>query len=300
MQCACCGRPMTGLGEFKGFRHSKCDDCGYEHFLADSTVVSSGLYQDDADYIADMEISRDHRSLLQWNHYKAIDYIQRGCRQGATVLDVGCFNGFLVRELLNRGFDAKGVDFNEVAIEFGRMKYGLGDRISTQAVEDLVPPERGYDVITLFEVIEHLPSFDRLLGVLSGCLALGGVLIISTPNARMSWRPPLDFPPHHLSRFTPEALRALVRSHGLEDVASYEQASLFDCLRNYIGLFFRANRDSSLRGGEFRMRGFVNLARRGANLFKRSIYVALYPIDRLLGSMGFRYISQVVIARRGS
>lgn len=298
MQCACCNKPMAEHGFLDGFRHAQCSSCGYEHFSDEASTVFSRLYQDDSDYIADLEISSDHRSLLQWSHGKAIDYIRKSCPSGATVLDIGCFNGFFVRELVDRGFDATGVDFNEAAVAFGHDNYGLADRISTQSIEDMVAEDRKYDVITLFEVIEHLPSFGRLLELLNLCLAPGGVLIISTPNAHMSWRPPLDFPPHHLSRFTPKSLRCLVRTYGLEDVAFYEQTSLFDCVRNYTGLYFRADRGSSLRGGEFRMHGFVNLLRRGANRAKRAIYLVLYPIDRLLWLVGFRYISQVVIARK--
>jgi len=74
---------------------------------------------------------------------------------------------------------------------------------------------------------------------ISTLLKKGGVIIISTPNSRMCWRPALDFPPHHLSRFTPEALRGCVTRFGFEPIRLFQQMSSYDLIRNYVGTFFR-------------------------------------------------------------
>lgn len=299
MKCQCCGSEMLVLGQLGAFAQMRCQSCQFEHFVAERDSIASEMYEHDVDYKDDLVLSKSHRSLIQWAHKRALLALKKagGCSPARTrVLDVGCFNGFFVKELVMRGYDAHGIDFNRDAVEFGKRCYGLGDRLRRQSLQELGLSGEKFDVVTMFEVIEHLPSPEDMLGEVLRVLKPGGLLVVSTPNSKMCWRPPLDFPPHHLSRFTPLALELLLRRSGLSFLGGEEQMSLYDLIRHRSGLLLR-RRGGSLRGGEFRSHQVSIGLRRLANAARSVVNFVFLPIDWAAHALGFRYISQVAVAR---
>lgn len=300
MICGCCGAPLTVAGSFSCFKHALCNKCGHEIFFKDDGInIASDIYETDFDYDADLSISHFHTDLLQWNHVEAVKYLSNRF-QGLKprILDIGCFNGFFVRHLLNLGFEASGIDFNNKAIEFGKSKYQLNGYIANTSIDDLLSRGVLYDIVTMFEVIEHIDEYSRLIQSAAQLIRPGGIIIISTPNSHMLWRPRLDYPPHHLCRFTPLSLNTLIGRFGFEEILHLEQSSIFDLMRNYIGSLFRQPQRASLRGGEFRYLKSVNKLRVIANRSKWFIYRIFIPIDWFAHKMGVRYIGQLIIARK--
>lgn len=299
MKCQCCSSEMLVIGEFNGYAHARCGSCQFEHFFAPENGISSEMYEQDQDYQDDLALAENPRSLVQWAHRRALLTLREMASSvpaQVRVLDVGCFNGFFVKELLTRGYDAYGVDFNADAIAFGEVNYDLKGRLSRKMLHEVEGAGQRFDVVTMFEVVEHLPEVRTLLDLVSGVLRPGGLLVLSTPNSKMCWRPPLDFPPHHLSRFAPQSLGALLESAGFVVVRTYEQMSLYDLLRHRTGLLFR-RAGGSLRGGSFRShRASIGL-RRFANGLRWAANVMLAPFDLVAYMLGYRYISQVVVAR---
>ena len=298
--CQCCGhQEMRSITQFKGYAQMLCDSCGYVRFIHLSKQVSHLLYEDDSDYNDDLSVANDFEDFIHWNHNKALRYISAKFTTGsASILDVGCFNGFFVKKLLSLGFNAKGIDFNNKALEFGRSRYGLENFISNKTLEDMLVEEKRFDVITLFEVIEHLENINDVLSKVSNLLAKNGIIIISTPNSNMCWRPDLDFPPHHLSRFSPGSLRKCVERFGFEPVQLHEQMSSYDLIRNYIGTFFREKNKNSLRGGAFKNKSSIRVLRIFMNKLKRVGWILFFPLDLVLRFFGIRYICQLVIAKK--
>ncbi len=294
--CPCCGSDeFLTEGAFRGYKHFECQICGYERFVGRETVRASD-YEDDSDYLDDIHVYPRVEDRIQWHHEKALGFIKSLSNPGLAILDVGCFDGFFVRKLCDLGYDAYGADFNRRAIADGARRFALGGRLSNKSAANLLAEGRRFDVVTMFEVIEHLEEFTQVVGDCIALLKPGGHFIISAPNNNMSWRPPLDFPPHHLSRFSPRSLEMLAVGHGLKPLKTMEQSSLYDLTRHYIGLKFRKEDSRSMRGGEFKNKGIVDPIRKFVTRSKWLAYGALKPIDRLLHMMGFRYIGQLMIA----
>lgn len=299
MACVCCGSRVTELSTYQEYQHFKCDVCGYESFYRSGSGITAGLYESDADYNDDLRVVTSSGDLILWHHLQAIKFLQSKFHAGnARTLDVGCFNGFFVKMLLSLGYDAQGVDFNKSAIAYGKEKLGLGMRVSTHTLEELFEQEERFDVITLFEVLEHLPDPKTFLGVVTKLLKDRGVLILSTPNNNMCWRPALDYPPHHLSRFTTKSLEGCLSQLEMKTLYSAEQMSTYELVRHYVGTFFRAKGSASLRGGEFKHKKLTTILRRGMNKMRKILCVLLTPIDKLLYLLGVRYISQIVVAEK--
>ena len=302
--CLCCGVDKGSLitSRYDKYNLSICKKCGFEHFLLndDNAITISGeMYESDSDYQDDLALASDHQKMLQWHHQYALHFISKANFQsGFRVLDVGCHTGFFVKELVNRGFDAYGIDFNKKCIEFGKNFYDLNERISIKTLEEIKNTGKLFDIISLFEVIEHIQNPRQLLQALISLLKPTGILILSTPNKNMCWRPPLDYPPHHLSRFTPHAIKSLLSSLGLSIVDRSEQMSFFELSRNFFGTKFRSKSAKSFRGGEFKYHKISLWVRRFLNAVRPTTYSLFRPIDILLYRMGLRYIGQVIIAKK--
>lgn len=139
---------------------------------------------------------------------------------GSRILDFGCSYGAFVHFALQKGFDAYGIDFNDEHIRAGREVLGLGDRLISGDVR-VLPNEKKYDLITLFEVIEHIENPQELIHKMHGLLEKGGYLTISCPN-EARWKPTgrifVDYPPHHLTRWRPDTLRWFLEQAGFEHI----------------------------------------------------------------------------------
>ncbi len=154
------------------------------------------------------------------------------------VLDVGCETGFFVHCCRRRGREAHGLDVSPAAVRAGRRRFG------TQALHvgspEEMPPElagRRFAAVTAFEVLEHQPEPRAFICSLVGLLRPGGLLLLSVPN-RDRWpvREFVDYPPHHLLRWSPRALRAFLVQAGLA-VEALETTSRLGSL-NYLYSYF--------------------------------------------------------------
>jgi SAM-dependent methyltransferase len=298
IKCACCGAlKVEKLANYNEFEHSNCRSCGFESFTRKSSVITSDLYENDADYVDDLNVITSPEDLILWHHSKALNFIKKEfSNRKAKTLDIGCFNGFFVKKLYSLGYDAEGIDFNRNAIDFGKKKFGLDLRISSRSLDDILLSGQKFDIITLFEVVEHIPNAQEFLHNVNKLLADKGILILSTPNKNMCWRPALDFPPHHLSRYTIKALEGYVSQLGLNTLYTAEQMSFFDLSRHYMGTFFRSKKNPSFRGGEFKNKKLTTVLRRAMNKSRGVAGILLVPIDKLLYLIGLRYVSLIIVA----
>ena len=126
------------------------------------------------------EIYRFHRNYC----YQAIGLGHHETQLGAEqrrALDVGCGNGVNLDVLLERGWDAEGIDPNREQVDV------LVSRGKSAAVADLEqavaePERRGrYLLVTMLHVIEHLSDPLALIRATANLLAAGGVLVFETP-----------------------------------------------------------------------------------------------------------------------
>lgn len=300
MVCFCCQSQMDCASTPSSFMEYSCKACGLEHYRA-AERAELPAYADDADYISDLRSGGRYQDLLQWHHRIALRLARRHFSHPASTrcLDYGAFSGFFVRSLLEEGFDAVGCELNSSAVEFGLRNYNLGSRLITHEEWSTRRQDKRYNLITLFEVLEHVPEPADLVVQLRDRLESGGLIMVSTPNKAMLWRPPLDYPPHHLSRFSHTSLRNLLAASGLQVLHTYEQMSVFDLSRHYIGSKFRNAAKRSMRGGRHRGGRMVAFAKCAANRFRPALHILCRPVDSLLHHLGYRYISQLFIAGKG-
>jgi SAM-dependent methyltransferase len=106
-------------------------------------------------------------------------------RKRLALLDVGCGAGVMAGHLRRYGY-VSAIDFSRPAVELGREL--LPDvRFLVGTVDDLAEGEI-FDVITLFDVFEHIRLEDRapLFAQLDTRLAAAGQLFLSTPHPKLT------------------------------------------------------------------------------------------------------------------
>ncbi|MBZ0254734.1 methyltransferase domain-containing protein, partial [bacterium] len=112
--------------------------------------------------------------------------VKQYVRDSARWLDVGCAYGFQIEEAAKAGFDACGVDISSYALA----QYKNGAKSAAQGVAEQLPYVDGsVDVVSAFDLVEHLHDPAAFLDEAERVLSSSGVLLIATPDPIYFKRP---------------------------------------------------------------------------------------------------------------
>jgi 2-polyprenyl-3-methyl-5-hydroxy-6-metoxy-1,4-benzoquinol methylase len=101
------------------------------------------------------------------------------------LLDVGSGLGYFVKRVSDfPSWQVFGCEISKQAVDFARTKLELPNVFCGRA-EDSGFPEKSFDIITLWDVIEHIPDPSHLLSYLSSLLTDEGMLFVHTPNVNI-------------------------------------------------------------------------------------------------------------------
>jgi 2-polyprenyl-3-methyl-5-hydroxy-6-metoxy-1,4-benzoquinol methylase len=144
------------------------------------------------------------------------------------LLDVGVGAGAFLHYARHRGWDAHGLDVQK---EFARSIYErTGIPIYVGKLEDAEIQAQRFDAVTMWDVIEHVPSPRATLAAAAAVVRPGGILALSTINAAslnarlfgghwIFWNRSGRVP-EHLQAFTPDTLRRALYDTGFVPVAA--------------------------------------------------------------------------------
>lgn len=96
------------------------------------------------------------------------------------VLDVGCAGGAFLRAAGMEGLRVTGIEPSKWLGEYGRREYGLDIRTGVLEGQDF--PEKSFDIITMWDVIEHVPNPHRDLKHIHTLLKDEGIFIVNYPD----------------------------------------------------------------------------------------------------------------------
>lgn len=115
--------------------------------------------------------------------FKTVSSLLQTESGGARLLDIGCSSGALLGSARRHGFDVEGVEPAAEAAEYAR---STGLTVFQGYLQDACYPAASFDVVTLMEVIEHLPDPSALLKEVWRVLKPNGVFVVGTGNGA-SW-----------------------------------------------------------------------------------------------------------------
>lgn len=118
-----------------------------------------------------------------WADHFARYAFARRFAAGQRVLDAGCGVGYGAAELSLDAAAVTGIDISPEAIAQARTFYPLPNlRFTAGSCTHLPFPNGAFDLVTAFEVIEHLTDYRALIAECSRVTAPGGLFLVSTPN----------------------------------------------------------------------------------------------------------------------
>lgn len=151
-------------------------------------------------------------------HKRCREVIRRAGPSG-RILDVGCATGIFLNGMQQRGWQAVGVEPSHYAVEYARSRFGLD--VVEGFLEEAHFPGESFDAVSLWDVLEHVPSPADTLAEIARLLKPGGWLVLSLPNPE-SWERGWFGPywagwdvPRHFHLFNRAVLKRYLENAGL-------------------------------------------------------------------------------------
>lgn len=191
-----------------------CRSCSFVfmHRIPDAEELN--LYYSKYSYIKEAYLS----PITIKSYQKLLDEFET-YRQTGNLLDVGCGRGWFLEIAKQRGWNVFGTEYSETSIRLCRNK-GIDMKEGVLNAQDF--DNLQFDVITSFEVIEHLSDPAAHVREIQKLLRQGGLFYCTTPNfnalqryIRKSNYSIITYP-EHLSYFTKSTLCLLAKKHDLK------------------------------------------------------------------------------------
>ncbi len=157
------------------------------------------------------------------------------------LLDLGCGGGLFLRLAQKNGWEVFGIELSAHACEQLRQKFGI--TVHNGNLENATWPDSYFDVITLWEVLEHLIEPVQQLLLVNRKLKLNGLLGVSTPNSdyyrykvlllgrlysaasKAIWPHPYE----HVQYFSLESLKSILNKTGFEIITARASDHMTSC-----------------------------------------------------------------------
>ena len=212
-ECLICkSEKLNLMKDYKTAHLCQCKDCGFvfsKQIPTEIELVNHYNQYSRNDYLSPLTIKR-YNVLL--------DYFEK-YRKNNKLLDVGCGVGYFLYEAQKRGWEVYGTEYTNDAIKICQEK---NINVSKGVLEPKNYELEKFDVITSFEVIEHINNpIDELTNFYK-ILRKGGLVYVTTPNfnSLLRYRLKSDYNvicfPEHLSYYTPNTLNKVFTRVGFK------------------------------------------------------------------------------------
>lgn len=252
--CGLCGSESRELSfEEPPFSVVRCRDCGLVYVtprLRDASllehVYDEGYWTSSAAKERGYTDYRADEPFYLRTYRRRLPIVRRHFDAPGRVLDVGCAAGYFLRVMAEEGWDVTGLEPSEQIRPTAQEAVGA-DRVLGGLLED-APFEAGsFDLVTFWDVIEHIPDFVGALGRARALLAPGGKVLIETQNvssraARLLGRRWQHYKhAEHIYHFDPRSFGTALANAGLRTVENTPWLG-----GKYVSLAFVAERAGRL------------------------------------------------------
>ncbi len=219
--CPVCEAEGTHIYNKDGFHIARCAECKtlfVENPPRDTSFVYDAGYFFGSAHGGGYGSYDAEKETMRRTFEQCLDMIAEH-KQGGSLFDVGAATGYFLAIARERGYQVSGIDISPAATEEAKKK---GIDVATGTFETIHYPENAFNVVTMFDVLEHVPSPRSLLAHAQSILKTGGIVMGSTPdsgsiNARlMGKRWHMLFPPEHLVLMNDRSLRLALAKEGFE------------------------------------------------------------------------------------
>jgi 2-polyprenyl-3-methyl-5-hydroxy-6-metoxy-1,4-benzoquinol methylase len=199
-------------------RYVKCKNC---HFIYVNPIEKASKINGDYSMMenTDAPIIRGCRLCAAKSQLGLI----KKYKSGTTLLDIGCGEGFFLFNASKAGYTTKGIEISQDAAEYAGREFGLD--VEAKPFAELQFPENYFDVVTLWQVLEHVPYPLIVLKEVHRILKPEGLLATSTPDiegilAKIFRRKWWNLRRLHINQFTAKTLTDMLKRAGFKNVFS--------------------------------------------------------------------------------
>lgn len=207
---------LHGLGG--EFSIIQCSNCEVNTIHPRLSAEESEKYYPD-DYLSfpiaiEDEISKIKKFDRWYGREKKCQAIIKRVQKPGRILDVGCATGIFLSGMKRHGWECHGVEPSAFAAKYAKDRFQID--VFQGYLEDVGYDKNYFDVVTLWDVLEHIPDPVSTLLKISKLLKPNGLLVLNLPNAA-SWERSIfgkywvgwDIP-RHFTIFTPTTITALL------------------------------------------------------------------------------------------
>lgn len=229
LPCNACGHDrFRALLRKDGYDLVRCAACGLICVANPPTDEERArIYSFESGYHVSLDADRASVAFHTREAASNLRMLRRHAR-GGRLLDIGCSTGLFLAAARGIGWTGQGLEYSPDSSRIARELHGLDVRTGELRPDTFAP--ESFDVVTLWDVIEHLPDPHATLRLIWRVMAPGGLLILKTPNAdglypraslRLAAR--LGFwghaePPGHLYQFSVRTLTRMAERAGFSVV----------------------------------------------------------------------------------
>ena len=194
----------------------KCVETGYRFYYPPNILADGAFYQE-------LNEGRSYYHSWNWEQKLAAKYI----KDGDKVLDLGCGEGAFLAHLKKiREVEELGLDISESAVKAAQDQ--KLHAVCKRPEELTESHHQQFDVITAFQVLEHIYDIKSFIETCNALLKPGGILIISVPNNAPYYDTfdqyhTLNLPPHHMGLWDSRSLKAIASVYEMTQILEKTQ-----------------------------------------------------------------------------
>jgi SAM-dependent methyltransferase len=163
----------------EGGRYVKCQDCGMVYI---NPVFKDSALKDyyEQNHAYQSEIVESDPGEFYINIYnEGLDAVFNSKTKMTSILDIGCSSGVFLDLAKKRGLETYGIELNKKEVQFARNK---GHTVYNDLLEN-IDFNKKIDIITLWDVFEHLKDGEFYLNYIKTILSDGGVIFLQIPSS---------------------------------------------------------------------------------------------------------------------
>ena len=199
-------------------RHLKCKNC---HLIYVNPIEEGNKINEDYSQRKSVDAAIIKESRLRAAESQ-VELVKK-YKDGVRLLDVGCGEGFFLFNASKAGYTGKGVEISQDAAAYARKEFSLD--VEAKPLEGTQLPKNYFDVVTMWQVLEHVPYPLMVLKEVHRILKPEGLLVVSTPNiegllAKIFRRRWWNIRRLHINQFTTKTLMNILKNAGFKNISS--------------------------------------------------------------------------------
>lgn len=283
--CGLCGSPEREVrftdGPFQVVRCARCQLTYVTPRLAPGALIADvydeGYWSSNAAKDRGYSDYRSDAPLYLATYKKRLSVVRRHFAKPGRVLDVGCAAGYFLSVMKDEGWQVTGIEPSDAIRGQAIERLGAAN-VHAGLLEDVPLERHSFDLVTFWDVIEHVPDPVAALAHVRSLLRPGGKLLIETQNVESraakilgkAWQHYKHA--EHIYHFDPKTIRDLMDQAGFTILENSPRLG-----GKYVSLGFVAERAARLHPALSFLLSPLKLVSRTSvyvNLFDEMIVVA--------------------------